>query len=65
MVVVRAGRAQERRPTRDLVPDFEAENLRVEVNLAVQSVHVEDGVVQAADWHRDSQRIRTLLCLPG
>ena len=52
VVVGRAGSAQERGPARDLHPHLEAEGGPVEVDGPLETVHVEDGVVQAADGHR-------------
>jgi hypothetical protein len=46
--------AQERRPAGDLHPDLEAERAPVEVDGPLETVHVEDGVVEAADSHRRS-----------
>ena len=52
VVVGRARRAQERGPAGNLHPDLEAEGLPVEVHGALQTVHVQDSVVEAADGHR-------------
>ena len=52
VVVGRAGSAQEGGPAGDLQPHLEAEGGRVEVDGPLETVHVEDGVVQAADGHR-------------
>jgi len=52
VVVGRAGRAQERGAAGNLRPDLEAEGLPVEVHGALQTVHVQDSVVEAADGHR-------------
>jgi D-amino peptidase len=52
VVVGRARRAQERGATGNLHPDLEAEGLPVEVHGALQTVHVQDSVVEAADGHR-------------
>jgi D-aminopeptidase len=52
VVVGRARRAQERGATGNLHPDLEAEGLPVEVHGALQTVHVQDSVVEAADSHR-------------
>ena len=51
VVVGRSRGPQERGLPGDLQADLEAERLRVEVDLAVEPVHVEHGVVEAADWH--------------
>jgi hypothetical protein len=52
VVVGRARRAQERGAAGNLHPDLEAEGLTVEVHGALQTVHVQDSVVEAADGHR-------------
>jgi D-amino peptidase len=52
VVVGRVRCAQERGAAGDLHPDLEAESLPVEVHGALQAVHVQDGVVEAADGHR-------------
>jgi len=52
VVVGRARRAQERGAVGNLHPDLEAEGLPVEVHAALQTVHVQDSVVEAADGHR-------------
>ena len=52
VVVGRARRAQERGAAGNLHPDLEAEGLPVEVHGALQTVHVQDSVVEAADGHR-------------
>src|ERR1700733_15393094 len=52
VVVGRDGRAQERGPAGDLQADFEAQRLGVELDGALQTVHVQHSVVQAADGHR-------------
>src|SRR6185312_7549165 len=57
VVVGRAWRAQERRPAGDLQPHLEAEGSGVEVDGPLETVHVEDGVVQAADGHRAVPRL--------
>jgi len=54
VVVGRARRAQERGAAGNLHPDLEAEGLPVEVHGALQTVHVQDSVVEAADGHRAS-----------
>jgi D-amino peptidase len=51
VIVDRARRAQERGAARDLGADLEAERARVEVDLAVQAVHVQHRVVETADGH--------------
>ena len=52
VVVGRARRAQERGAAGNLHADLEAEGLPVEVHGALQTVHVQDSVVEAADGHR-------------
>jgi hypothetical protein len=52
VVVGRSWRAQEGGPAGDLQPHLEAEGGPVEVHGPLETVHVEDGVVQAADGHR-------------
>ena len=52
VVVGRARCAQERGAVGNLQPDLEAEGLPVEVHGALQTVHVQDSVVEAADGHR-------------
>ena len=52
VVVGRARRAQKRGAAGNLHPDLEAEGLPVEVHGALQTVHVQDSVVEAADGHR-------------
>jgi len=52
VVVGRARRAQEGGPAGDLQPHLEAEGSPVEVDGLLETVYVEDGVVQAADGHR-------------
>src|SRR5579863_7147284 len=52
VVVGRVRRAQERGAAGDLHPDLEAEGLPVEVHAALQTVHVQDSVVESADGHR-------------
>jgi D-amino peptidase len=52
VVVGRARCAQERGAAGNLHPDLEAEGLAVEVHGALQTVHVQDSVVKAADGHR-------------
>jgi D-amino peptidase len=54
VVVGRARRAQERGPAGNLHPDLEAEGLPVEVHGGLQTVHVQDSMVEAADGHRAS-----------
>ena len=46
------GRAEERGAARDLGADLEAQGLRVEAEGALETVHVQHSVVQAADGHR-------------
>ena len=65
VVVDRAGSAQERGPAGDLQPDLHAEGGPVEVNGALETVHVEDGVVQAADGHRRARGSADLAALPA
>ena len=52
VVVGRARCAQERGAAGNLHPDLEAEGLAVEVHGALQTVHVQHSVVEAADGHR-------------
>jgi D-amino peptidase len=52
VVVGRARRAEERGAAGNLHPDLEAEGLPIEVHGALQTVHVQDSVVEAADGHR-------------
>jgi len=51
VIVGGAGRAQECGAARNLHADLEAEGLAVEVDGALDTVHVQDGVVEAADGH--------------
>jgi hypothetical protein len=51
VVVGRTRGAQERGAAGDLQPDLEAEGGSVEVDGPVQTVDIEDGVVQAPDGH--------------
>ncbi len=51
VVVGRTRGTQERGPAGDLHPDLEAERGPVEVDGPVETVHIEDGVVQASDGH--------------
>src|SRR5580658_7183384 len=51
VVVGRVRRAQERGAAGDLHPDLEAEGAPVEVDGALETVHVQDSVVKAADSH--------------
>ena len=51
VVVGRTRGAQERGPAGDLQPDLEAQGGSVEVDGLLQTVHVEDSVVQAPDGH--------------
>ena len=54
VVVGRPRGAQERGLAGDLHPDLEAERGPVEVDGPLKTVHVQDGVVQAPDGHRNS-----------
>jgi len=65
VVVGRAGSAQERGPAGDLQPDLEAEGGPVELDGPVETVHVEDGVVQPANSHLRSRRLPDLAALPA
>ncbi len=51
VVVGRVRRAQERGAAGNLRADLEAESGSVELDGALETVHVEDGVVKTADGH--------------
>jgi hypothetical protein len=51
VVVGRTGRAQERGAAGDHGADLETEGVAVELDGALEAVHVEDGVVETADGH--------------